>query len=197
MKRTGVRARMREAIRAELVAATIRSIDEVGFAATTGGAVAAAVGVSERTFFRYFATKEDAVLQPIEDLGPSIAAELRRRPAEESPLRALRAAFDVAVGWVTAEPRTMATVMRLNRSEPALRGRHLKQQDAWVGMLAEAMAERLGQPRDSPDIRMLCAVMMLCWERSLVRCFDRDDFSASGEELNAGIDELRAFFTAA
>ncbi|WP_306213876.1 TetR family transcriptional regulator [Actinoplanes sp. RD1] len=191
----GVRARMREAIRADLTAAAMRSIEEVGFAATTAAAIAAAVGVSERTFFRYFPTKEDAVLQPIEALGPTIAEELRRRPERETPLEALRAAFEPAVTAVAAEPATMATVMRLNRSEPALRRRHLQQQDLWTATLAEALAERLGLPADSPTARMHSAVMLLAWEKALVSCYGRDDFGRAGAELDTALGELRALLT--
>ncbi|SNY67486.1 TetR/AcrR family transcriptional regulator [Paractinoplanes atraurantiacus] len=181
---------MREAIRAELTAAALRSIDEVGFAATTASAIAASVGVTERTFFRYFPTKEDAVLQPIEALGPAIAGELRRRPASESPAQSLRAAFEVAVEWVTADPVAMTTVMRLNRDEPALRGRHLQQQDLWVSALAEALG---GSPRS----RMECGLMMLAWEKALTSCYDRGDFSRAGAELDAALEELRSFLGSA
>ncbi|MEV4344713.1 TetR family transcriptional regulator [Actinoplanes sp. NPDC049596] len=181
---------MKETIRAELTAAAMRSIEEVGFAATTASAIAASVGVTERTFFRYFATKEDAVLQPIEALGPAIAGELRRRPPGEAPLPALRAAFEVAVDSVAADPATMAAVMRLNRSEPALRGRHLQQQDLWVSGLAEALG-------DSPEIRMFCGVMMLAWETALTRCYERDDFTRAGAELDAALAELRSFVSPA
>ncbi|WP_190195333.1 TetR/AcrR family transcriptional regulator [Streptomyces minutiscleroticus] len=192
-KPQGVRARMREAIRAELAAAAMRSIDEIGFAATTVSAITATVGVTERTFFRYFPTKEDAVLQPIEALGPSIAKELRCRPAAESPLQALRSAFDVAVTSISAEPATITTVMRLNRSEPALRGRHLQKQDLWINALAESLGERLGLPGDSPTVRMQCAVMMLAWEKALMSCYERDDFSRVGEELDVAVSDLRSF----
>ncbi|MEV7817751.1 hypothetical protein AB0P05_45200 [Streptomyces flaveolus] len=136
---------------------------------------------------------EDAVLQPIEALGPSIATELRARPAAESPLQALRSAFDVAAASVAADPATITTVMRLNRSEPALRGRHLHKQDLWTSALAEAMGERLGLPGDSPVIRMQCAAMMLAWEKALVSCYERDDFSRAGEELDTAISDLRSF----
>lgn len=193
LKPQGVRARMREAIRTELTAAAIRSIDEIGLAATTVSAITETVGVTERTFFRYFPTKEDAVLQPIEALGPSIATELRARPAAESPLQALRSAFGVAVASVAADPGMITTVMRLNRSEPALRGRHLQKQDLWISALAEAMGERLGLPGDSPVMRMQCAAMMLAWEKALVSCYERDDFSRAGEELDTAISDLRSF----
>lgn len=114
----GVRARMREAIRTELTEAAIQSFDELGYTATTVGAIAARVGVSERTFFRYFASKEDAVLQVVERLGEAVATALALRPSAESPLRALRAALTVAVDAVQQDGAAIRTVMRLNRGTP-------------------------------------------------------------------------------
>ncbi len=189
----GVRERMRDTIRTELTQAALASVREVGFAATTASQIAAAVGVSERTFFRYFATKEDAVLQPVEDLGPSIAAALRDRPDHESPLEARRNAFDLAIEAVAQAPDAMATVMRLNRTEPALRGRHLQHQDLGVGALANDLDVRAGRAAGSAVSRLQCATMLLAWEKALVECLDADNFGRVGTELNIAIDDLRGF----
>ncbi|MFF5083670.1 hypothetical protein ACFY36_42035 [Actinoplanes sp. NPDC000266] len=128
-------------------------------------------------------------------MGPSIAAELRRRPASESPATALRAAFEVAVDSVTADPATMATVMRLSRSEPALLGRHLQQQDLWVSALAEALGERLNRPPASPRSRMECGLMMPAWEKALTSCYEHNDFTRAGAELDSALTELRTFLS--
>jgi AcrR family transcriptional regulator len=184
---------MREAIRSELTEAAVRLMREVGFAGTTAGEIAAAVGVSERTFFRYFPTKEDAVLQPIESLGSEIAAALKARPAAESPLHALRAALNLAVESVVTTPDRWATLMTLGRSEPALRRRHLQQQDVWVEGLATVLDDRLGLPAGSPVTRLQSGVMMLAWERALVGCYERQDFSRIGVELDGALEDLRHF----
>ncbi|MDR6170456.1 TetR family transcriptional regulator [Curtobacterium sp. SORGH_AS_0776] len=189
----GVRERMRETIRGELTDAAVRLVREVGFDGTTVSAIAAAVGVSERTFFRYFPTKEDAVLQATESLSSAVADALADRPAEESDLEAFRAAFQVAVDSVRAAPDRWATVIGLGRSEPALRRRHLQQQDMWVDALAAAGEERARVGNRATAARLHASVMMLAWERALVSSFHSERFDRIGEELDVAITEVRDF----
>lgn len=80
-----------------LIEAAGRLFQERGYEATTVRDIALAAGVGERTFFRYFPSKESLVLQQVRDLVPLLAAEIRDRPAAESPLAALRnAVLEVA-----------------------------------------------------------------------------------------------------
>ncbi|WP_432563026.1 TetR family transcriptional regulator [Kineococcus sp. SYSU DK003] len=183
----GVRERTREAIRRELSAAAMRSFQEVGFSATTVEAIAATVGVSGRTFFRYFASKEDAVLQPVEGLGQEAARRLAERPPGETPLQALRAAMQVAVDGVRDDEELVRTVMTLNRSIPELRRRHLQKQDEWIAHLADALAARLGLPAGSPGTRLPCAIVLAAWEEALVRCAEDDRFDRAGQRLDEAL----------
>jgi AcrR family transcriptional regulator len=73
-----------------LIEAAGRLFQERGYEATTVRDIAAAAGVGERTFFRYFPSKESLVLQQVRDLVPLLAAEIRERPAAEALLEALR-----------------------------------------------------------------------------------------------------------
>ncbi|MFI5960370.1 TetR family transcriptional regulator [Cryptosporangium sp. NPDC051539] len=59
---TGLRERRRLATAAEIEAAAFALFERQGSEHTTVDDIAAAAGVSPRTFFRYFPTKEDAVL---------------------------------------------------------------------------------------------------------------------------------------
>jgi AcrR family transcriptional regulator len=90
-----VRERTQLAIRNELTAAAVQLFSEHGFAETTGRQIAEAVGVSERTFFRYYASKEDVILGALDELGAQLASRLAARPAHEAPFRALRRSFDL------------------------------------------------------------------------------------------------------
>ncbi len=58
--------------------------------------------VSVRTFFRYFANKEEVALAPLDEMGELTLTALRRRPADEPPLTALRAA--VLDAWTIMSP---------------------------------------------------------------------------------------------
>ncbi|WP_042372752.1 TetR/AcrR family transcriptional regulator [Streptacidiphilus neutrinimicus] len=75
-----------------LIEAAGRLFQERGYESTTVRDIAAAAGVGERTFFRYFPSKESLVLQQVRDLVPLLAAEIRDRPGAEPPLVALRSA---------------------------------------------------------------------------------------------------------
>ncbi|MFJ1548510.1 TetR/AcrR family transcriptional regulator [Streptomyces sp. NPDC088246] len=68
-----------------------------GYERTTVDQIADAAEVPQRTVFRHFPAKEDLVLAPLNASGDALVTALRSRPEEESPMRAMRAAFG-AVG---------------------------------------------------------------------------------------------------
>lgn len=140
----GVRERTRLAIRRALAEAAIRLFTERGFADTTAREIATAVGVSERTFFRYFASKEDVVLGVLDELGIELAARLAARPAHEPPFIALRRSFDLMTETLTRDPEWSLAMMHLTHRVPALRARQVEKQDRWATRLAGVLAERMG-----------------------------------------------------
>jgi AcrR family transcriptional regulator len=93
--------------RSALEQAAARLFEEHGFAATTVRDIAVAAGVGERTFFRYFPSKEDLVLQQVRDLIPGLMTAVRARPTAEPPLTALREAI---VAWLE-ETGTTPTIL--------------------------------------------------------------------------------------
>jgi AcrR family transcriptional regulator len=95
----GRREENKQRTRSALEEAAARLFALQGFEATTVRDIAAAAGVGERTFFRYFPSKEDLVLQQVRDLIPGLMDRVRDRPAAEPPLTALREGM---VDWLTA-----------------------------------------------------------------------------------------------
>jgi len=89
----GLRERKKAATREALHEVALRLFGERGYQATTVAEIAAAANVSERTFFRYFRSKEDVALQDATRYLPRFEAAIRERPPEEPPLRALLGAF--------------------------------------------------------------------------------------------------------
>jgi AcrR family transcriptional regulator len=73
-----------------LIEAAARLFRERDFESVTVRDIAEAAGVGERTFFRYFPSKESLILQQVRDLIPLLAQAIGARPAEEPPLTALR-----------------------------------------------------------------------------------------------------------
>src|SRR6201999_2191851 len=92
----GLRERKKARTRASLREHALRLFREQGYQATTVEQIAAAAEVSPSTFFRYFPTKEDVVLQ--DDMDSRMIEALARQPADLAPIAAVRAALQQAWG---------------------------------------------------------------------------------------------------
>jgi len=84
-RQASLRDRQRAQIRADIRRAAFRLFVEHGYDAVTTDEIAAAAGVSPRTFFRYVPTKEEVLLAPVRHGGTAIVNLLEQRPATESP----------------------------------------------------------------------------------------------------------------
>ena len=126
------RERKKRQTRDALVRAALRLFDAQGYEHTAVREITDAVDVSERTFFRYFASKEDLALSFVRDFAGALLRALADRPAAEEPLTALRNAFRTSLLEVTgdegphAEESTYLLVVRLIDSTPSLLAAHLR-----------------------------------------------------------------------
>jgi AcrR family transcriptional regulator len=126
------RERKKRQTRDALVRAALRLFDAQGYEQTAVREITDAVDVSERTFFRYFASKEDLALSFVRDFAGALLRALADRPAAEAPLTALRNAFRTSLLEVTgdegphAEESTYLLVVRLIDSTPSLLAAHLR-----------------------------------------------------------------------
>jgi AcrR family transcriptional regulator len=80
-----LRERQRAQIRADIRRAAFRLFVDRGYDAVTTEEIAAAAGVSPRTFFRHVPAKEELLLAPVRHGGAAIVALLEQRPADEPP----------------------------------------------------------------------------------------------------------------
>ena len=87
------RERKKRQTREALLHAALELFDAKGYEHTAVREITDAVDVSERTFFRYFASKEDLAMSFVRDARGVMLEALAERPAEEEPLTALRNAM--------------------------------------------------------------------------------------------------------
>ncbi|MCY0937132.1 TetR/AcrR family transcriptional regulator [Streptomyces sp. H34-S4] len=106
---SGLRERKKERTRKLLREGAAALFAEHGFAGTTVADIAACANVSERTFFRYFESKEALLLPDSVDLFAYVEAELARRPPQEDPLNAVCNALISAVAPFAASSLTALT----------------------------------------------------------------------------------------
>lgn len=126
-----------------------------GFEATTVDQIADAAGMSRRTFFRYFAGKDELVLDRLVASGQLIAEALRARPSSEAAWPALRAAFQTTVDLQETHAPTSRPLQIMLRDEPALRTTVEARRRLWLELLTPLTAERLPARRAGslPDAR--------------------------------------------
>lgn len=146
---SGRRERKKQRTREALVDAAFRLFREKGFEATTVEEIADEVDVSSRTFFRYFASKEDVVLTFQEEQFTTLLDSLASRPASEPALTALRNA-GVSVlracenGEYGFDPERFTCIQDLMEASPAVFGRSLEHGQKKQGEITRILADRMG-----------------------------------------------------
>ena len=115
------RERKKAQTRQRLQEQALRLFTERGYEATTVEQIAAAAGVSHMTFFRYFPTKEDAVLSDSYD--PLLVAAIRSRPRTEHPVTRIHAAVREGLGGSTRRLGTRCWCVSGSRCGPRRCGR--------------------------------------------------------------------------
>jgi AcrR family transcriptional regulator len=143
MPRFGLRERKKARTRAAIRRHALRLFREQGYSATTVDQIAEAAEVSPSTFFRYFPTKEDVVLQDDVDLLAFEAFE--GQPPGLGPIAAMRAAIASAFGQLAeSEREQLRETAALTLAVPELRARALDEFIGAIQALAEAIAKRTG-----------------------------------------------------
>lgn len=142
--RPGLRERRKKLTAAELEAAAYRLFGERGFDAVTVDDIAAEADVSRRTFFRYFASKEDVLLADHFTQLARLREAMAARPADEPIVTALRNALLSMTGDFEARKEMIIVRGRLMRDTPSLQARSLVHQKLWEDAMQEMVAERLG-----------------------------------------------------
>ncbi|MCO5995653.1 TetR/AcrR family transcriptional regulator [Actinoallomurus rhizosphaericola] len=153
---TGHRERKKAETREALRAAAIRLFLEHGPSAVTVNDICDAAGVSRRTFFNYFESKEAALFAWDQRLTDEFAARLAARPSHEAPLTALRRAMDDTLPSFAAQTGWDARKMLFSAC-PELRTKVLHAVFRLETRLVDTLTDRIGCPADSLYPRLLAA----------------------------------------
>lgn len=152
---SGRRERNKQRTREALIHAAMELFAAKGYEHTAVREITDEVDVSERTFFRYFASKEDLVLSFVRDEAHVFARVLAARPQEEEPFTAIRNAYHESM----RQQDDMLRVMQLIDSTPSLRAAHLSYAHEHGEEIIRALADREGvDPETDPRPRVLVCV---------------------------------------
>lgn len=181
--------RKRQLVRDELSDAALKLLAWQGFECTTIDQIVASAGVSRRTFFRYFRSKEDVIVEFLGDLGSRLKEALAARPADEPPAVALRHALAVFVGTYTEHPEKSLRLAKVTLETPALLARYLERQAQWRTDLAGELGRRAGtDPRTDLRPALAAAVALAAMDTAVARWVERD----GADDLDTLLDEAFA-----
>src|SRR5690242_19860778 len=159
MSSPGLRERKKQKTRWAIQEHAMRLFAQQGYDETTVEQIAAAAEISPSSFFRYFKTKEDLVVQDRYD--DMIVDAIVAAPAELGPVPAIRHAFHAVFEDVSAaEMQESMFRGRLALTHPVIRGRALLNMLATTDAMAAALAQRMGRPADDYRVQAICGACM-------------------------------------
>jgi AcrR family transcriptional regulator len=159
LPKLGLRERKKAKTRAAIRRHALRLFREQGYHDTTIEQIAEAAEVSPSTFFRYFPTKEDVVLQ--DDLDVLMLQAFEAQPRELSPIAAMRAAMRLVFDQLSADDLDQfRESTALSLSVPEVRARAFDEFAIAIAAIATAIAQRAGRDADDFAVRNLAGAII-------------------------------------
>jgi AcrR family transcriptional regulator len=159
------RERKKQQTRDALIHAALNLFEAKGYDHTAIREITDAVDVSERTFFRYFASKEDLTLSFLREGADALLAALAARPPAEEPMTALRRAFAASLSEITCDGSVLdrkpsyLSILELIESSPTLLAAHLRYFHDHDEAMVRTIAEREGvDPDTDPRPRIIATL---------------------------------------
>ncbi|WP_246023167.1 TetR/AcrR family transcriptional regulator [Nocardia yunnanensis] len=195
MPPSALRDRKRERTRRALLEAAVDQFESRGYDATTVADIAAAAEVGTRTFFNYFASKEELLFpEPDERVQAAVRAIATRKPGErpvEVLLRALRAAGDNPGDHLgdTLAARIAVLRAQVSRTVPAVSGRAAYAQLASQQEIARQLRAAFPEELDDVGAAALVGAVIGAVSGALTVLFQRPGLQQDGEALQRKIQE--------
>ncbi|MEV5713890.1 TetR family transcriptional regulator [Amycolatopsis mediterranei] len=195
MEKLGLRERKKQRTREALIDAAHALFCANGFEATTIDQIAESVEVSSRTFFRYFASKEDVALALADDQITAVLEAFAAQPADLPVLTAMRTAAVEVIRTYETDPR-FHSLQDVISVSPALTAARIERAAARFDEVARRIGARMGvDPAADPRPHLvasvtLCAVQpaVVAWRAAGSRAPESELTGQAFALLSAGLD---------
>jgi AcrR family transcriptional regulator len=144
---------------------------ERGFDAVRVTEIAEACGVSEKTVFNYFPTKESLILDRLESTMAALKSGLAQPGVEptNAALRILDDELSAMTSWLARQDdlvQASAAIRRfgtLIQASPSLRAHQSDMMDQFVAVAAEILAGRVGLSPEDPEPQIAATALLGLW----------------------------------
>lgn len=186
----GLRDITREAARTRISEVAIDLFAERGFDAVTVEQIAAEVGISARSFHRYFPAKEDAVIGDLAPWGEFVRDAFAARPTDEPVWDSLRASFETLLAQPNRDEERSKRTMRVLTSAASLRARNLEKHLLWARLLTPLVRERLSGDLAALRAQTLIQASLVCFDVALTAWAEPDETTDAVDLLRQSFDTL-------
>jgi AcrR family transcriptional regulator len=191
----GLRERKKAETRRALSSAALHLAEEHGVDGVTIEAIAEAAGVSPRTFFNYFSSKDDAIAGIAPSDSSELLDDLLAQPDEVSPLEALRGMCLAAAARLEPLADELRARHQLAERHPALAVRRSSRFAEVERRLADEIARRTGRdPQRDPFPALVVAAAVGALKVGLAVWQERDRSEPLADVIDEEFAQLAAGF---
>jgi AcrR family transcriptional regulator len=211
----GLRERKKRLMRQQLSDTATRMFLEQGFDAVRVTEIAEACGVSEKTVFNYFPTKESLILDRLEATVASLRTGLAEPgvPPVQAALRILDSELAAMTSWLADQDDPIRAGVMVQRfgaliaATPSLRAHQSDMMDQFTAVAAAILAERAGLSPEDPEPQITAIALLGLWRiqfQALSRYLDGTrtpaqvhqavtaDVRRAAQLINTGLNSLTA-----
>jgi AcrR family transcriptional regulator len=185
-----LRERKHEFVLREIERAAWDLFATVGFDRATVEEISRNAGVSRRTFFRYFKTKEELLSFSVEHFGQQVAQRFAGAPKNRKPLAALEDAILSVLQEGMKDTRQPSEMLALMFEEPNLRGRFLCALSRWVPALGKELAKRKAYRGDAARCDLVAALYCTAFDQAHLRWYREGNLDLS-TQIKRAFRQLR------
>ncbi len=157
-KGLGVRERGKLDTRRKLRDAARDLTEERGYEDVTVAEIAARAGVSVKTLFQHFGSKEELLVAELAEIHEQMLDAVRGRDSSETPLRAVT---NWLIEWDSARPSDgFDRFVRMVEGGPLIESLRRRLYDDWENALVEVLADEANEARPSPHTRLVAAQLI-------------------------------------
>lgn len=184
----------RQRTKEALQRAAVALFEAHGYDAVTVEQIAAEVGVSGRTFFRYFPNKEDVLLEATTATDPAFAAAVRAMPPHVGPIEAVRLAIrEILAGLGEPALTVLRRALGIAVAVPALRVRLTSAAVAGEALIVEVLTTRMGDAARAE----LAAAAIIAVEQAVLGRWAREGCTGDvAAAMDEGLLALQSGFAA-
>lgn len=173
-----------------VVLAAVRLFTEAGFDATTMAGIAEATGVSRRSLFRRFGSKEDVLFAEHDELFETVVRYMEASP--ESPTDSVLAAARLVFQGYVRDPEITVPRYRLVRAHSRLRDREVAMTARYQAAFSRHLAEAAGGGRPSLEVEVVASAVIAAHNHVLRGWLRDPDDEGAWRRFDEAMERVRA-----